>query len=342
MHSGPSVKGSFAQTLVLTDIATGWTECAPLLFREQNLLVAVLDEMRAHLPMAVLGFDTDNDSVFLNPTVRDWCAANSITFTRCRPYRKNDQAWVEQKNGAIVRRIVGYRRFAGIEATSVLAELYALQRLYGNFFQPSFKLAEKHRDGAKVTKRYHTPATPAQRLIDDLRTSEATRRQLAKTLERLDPVKLLRQIRECQERLVVLADKPDEVVVANDTTLDQFLAGLRTAWRNGEVRPTARAKPQPKRGRRRPDPIVAVTDQLHAWYQAEPWRTGRELMERLQREHPGQYPDKLLRTIQRRLKIWRAEEAHHLVFGRRASGDENLAHVGGEPAPLRFAASPPT
>jgi hypothetical protein len=152
-HSGPVAKGSFAQTLVLTDIATGWTECAPLLFREQNLLVAVLNEMRAHLPMAVLGFDTDNDSVFLNPTVRDWCAANAITFTRCRPYCKNDQAWVEQKNGAIVRRVVGYRRFEGIEATRVLAELYALQRFYGNFFQPSFKLAEKHRDGAKVTKR---------------------------------------------------------------------------------------------------------------------------------------------------------------------------------------------
>ena len=186
----------------------GWTECAPLLFREQNLLVAVLNELRGQLPMAVLGFDTDNDSVFLNPTVCDWCAANSITFTRCRPYRKNDQAWVEQKNGAIVRRTVGYRRFEGIAATSVLAELYASQRFYGNFFQPSFKLAEKHRDGAKVTKRYHKPATPAQRLIDDPRTTDAVRSQLAETLERLDPVKLLRQIRDCQERLVVLADKP--------------------------------------------------------------------------------------------------------------------------------------
>lgn len=204
--------------------------------------------------MAVLGFDTDNDSVFLNPTVREWCAANSITFTRCRPYRKNDQAWVEQKNGAIVRRIVGYRRFEGIAATSVLAELYALQRFYGNFFQPSFKLAEKHRDGAKVTKRYHKPATPAQRLIDDPRTTDAVRSQLAETLERLDPVKLLRQIRDCQERLVVLADKPGEAVVANDTTLDQFFAVLRTAWQVGEARPTARTKPQPKRSRRRPDP----------------------------------------------------------------------------------------
>ena len=341
-HSGPVAKGSFAQTLVLTDIATGWTECAPLLFREQNLLVAVLNEMRVQLPMAVLGFDTDNDSVFLNPTVRDWCAANSITFTRCRPYRKNDQAWVEQKNGAIVRRAVGYRRFDGIEATSVLAQLYALQRYYGNFFQPSFKLAEKHRDGAKVMKRYHVPATPAQRLIDDPRTTDVVRAQLAETMGRLDPVKLLRQIRDCQERLVALADKPGGAVVANDITLDQFFAGLRTAWQIGEARATARAKPQPKRGRRRPDPVVAVTDQLHAWYRAEPWRTGRELMERLQREHPDQYPDKLLRTIQRRLKIWRAEEAQRLVFGPRKAADEIFAHVGTEPAALRFAGSVPT
>ena len=130
--------------------------------------------------------------------------------------------------------------------------------------------------------------------------------------------------------------------MANDTTLDQFFAGLRTAWQVGEARPTARAKPQPKRSRRRPDPVVGVTDQLQAWYRAEPWRTGRELMERLQREHPGQYPDKLLRTIQHRLKIWRAEEAQRLVFAPRSETGEIFANVGGEPAALRFAGSPPT
>jgi hypothetical protein len=100
-HSGPRANGSFIQTLVLTDIATGWTECVPLLVREQNLLTEVLSHMRARLPFAILGFDTDNDSVFMNETVKDYCEANGIAFTRCRPYRKNDQAWVEQKNGAI-------------------------------------------------------------------------------------------------------------------------------------------------------------------------------------------------------------------------------------------------
>jgi hypothetical protein len=104
--------------LVLTDIATGWTECAPLLVREQRLLTEVLGEIRKLLPFALLGLDTDNDSVFMNETVRDYCQQVGIEFTRCRPYRKNDQAWVEQKNGAIVRRTIGYRRFEGLEAAA--------------------------------------------------------------------------------------------------------------------------------------------------------------------------------------------------------------------------------
>lgn len=116
-HSGPVAKGSFAWTFTLTDIATGWTECAPLLVREQTVLVAVLTDLRKLMPFTLLGFDTDNDSVFINETVRDYCAVSGITFTRCRPYRKNDQAWVEQKNGSVVRRLVGYRRFEGLGAT---------------------------------------------------------------------------------------------------------------------------------------------------------------------------------------------------------------------------------
>jgi hypothetical protein len=140
----PLAKGSFAWTFTLTDIATGWTECAPLLVRERTVLVSVLAELRALMPFPLLGFDTDNDSVFINETVRDYCASTGITFTRCRPYRKNDQAWVEQKNGSIVRRLVGYRRFEGLSATAALADLYVSARLFVNFFQPSFKLAEKH------------------------------------------------------------------------------------------------------------------------------------------------------------------------------------------------------
>lgn len=101
-HSGPLTSGSFAQTLVLTDIASGWTECAPLLFREQQLLTEVLTILRDVTPLPILGFDTDNDTVFINETVKSWCDKSGAVFTRSRPYRKNDQAHVEQKNGAVV------------------------------------------------------------------------------------------------------------------------------------------------------------------------------------------------------------------------------------------------
>src|SRR3954449_1571051 len=245
-HSGPVARGSFVQTLVLTDIATGWTECAPLLVREQRLLTEVLSELRKLLPFGLLGLDTDNDSVFMNETVRDYCLAANVEFTRCRPYRKNDQAWVDQKNGSVVRRSVGYRRFEGLEAATVLARLYAALRLFVNFFQPSFKLAAKARDGAKVTKRYHPPATPYQRLLADARTSEEVRHRLEALCGTLDPVRLLQQIRAAQQELVNLADAlvTGDVTPLTAPTLEQFLSGLRTAWQDGEVRPTSAPKPK--------------------------------------------------------------------------------------------------
>nr|WP_258598410.1 transposase family protein [Mesorhizobium sp. AR07] len=259
-HSGPVTSGSVVQPLVLTDVASGWTECAPLLVREQKLLSEVLTELRRLLPFDLLGFDTDNDSVFLNETVRDYFQEAGVAFTRCRPYRKNDQAFVEQKNGAVVRRIVGYRRLEGLEAAAALAQLYATVRLFVNFFQPSFKLAAKERDGARVRKRYHRPATPCQRLLADPRTPEPVRAALAQTYARLDPVRLLSKMRIAQQRLVDIADRSGTPsVVAADPSLDRFLSGLRTAWKEGEIRPTAQAKPKQKRGRRRPDPFALVT-----------------------------------------------------------------------------------
>jgi hypothetical protein len=276
------------------------------------------------LPFPLLGFDTDNDSVFMNETVRDFCQGAGVAFTRCRPYRKNDQAWVEQKNGAVVRRVVGYRRFEGLEAAAALAGLYSSLRLFVNFFQPSFKLAEKTRDGAKVIKRYHPPATPYQRLLADPRASDEARRRVEAINASLDPVVLLREIRLAQQQLVEIADRTavGEFPAPDAPTLDQFLAGLRTAWQGGEVRPTSRPKEKAKRGRRRPDPLVAVTMDLRSWYEAEPWRTSRELLERLQAERPDAYPDKLLRTLQRRVKEWRREKAHQLVFGAAAPSGE--------------------
>ena len=303
-------------TLVLTDIATGWTECAPLLVREQRLLTEVLGELRNLLPFPLLGLDTDKHSVFINETFRDYCEQVGIEFTRCRPYRKNDQAWVEQKNGAVVRRMIGYRRFEGLEAAATLARLYAAMRLFVNFFQPSFKLAAKARDGARVRKRYHPPATPCQRLLAHPRTNEEVRHRVIELRARLDPVRLLKEIRALQQQLVAIADSPaSDTAKLTSPTLDEFLSGLRTAWREGEARPTSAPKAKTKRLRRRPDPFAAVTTTLQEWFEAEPWHRSRELLERLQAEHPGVYPDGRLRTLQRRLKEWRREAAHRMVFG---------------------------
>ena len=322
-HSGPTAKGSFVQTLTLTDIATGWTECAPLLVREQHLLTEVLTEVRKRMPFVLLGFDTDNDSVFMNETVKTYCEEAGLVFTRCRPYRKNDQAWVEQKNGAVVRRTVGYRRYEGLEAAAALARLYSSLRLFVNFFQPSFKLAGKARDGTKVKKKYHPPATPYQRLMADARTSEEVRRQVTATRATLDPVRLLQLIRVAQQELVEIADRPTlgEAVAPTAPTIEQFLSGLRTAWQEGEVRPTSKPKEKVRRGRRRPDPFVIVTALMREWFEAEPWRTSRELFERLQTGQPGVYPDGQLRTLQRRLKEWRGAMAHKMVFGAKAVGE---------------------
>ena len=246
-----------------------------------------------------------------------YCEEAKLAFTRCRPYRKNDQAWVEQKNGAVVRRTVGYRRYEGLEAAAALARLYASLRLFVNFFQPSFKLSGKARDGAKVRKKYHPPATPYQRLLADARTSEEVRRHVTAIYATLDPVQLLQAIRAAQQDLVEIADRPasGEAVTPTAPTMEQFLSGLRNAWQEGEVRPTSKPKDKAPRGRRRPDPFVAVTALMHEWFETEPWQTSRELFERLQREQPGVYPDGQLRTLQRRLKEWRREMAHKMVFG---------------------------
>src|SRR3954462_89141 len=112
-HSGPSMAGAFAWTLVLTDVATGWTECVPLPCRDGALVVEALTRLRGVLPFPLGGADFDNDSVFMNEDVVGWCRANGIEVTRSRAYRKNDQAWVEQKNSAGVRRLGGHDRRRG-------------------------------------------------------------------------------------------------------------------------------------------------------------------------------------------------------------------------------------
>src|SRR6202051_4039213 len=156
-----------------------------------------------------------------------YCLRNGIELTRSRPYRKNDQAWIEQKNGAIVRKLLGYRRFAGLAAARALPRLYGASRLFVNFFQPSFKLAEKHRDGAKVAKRYHPPLTPCERLLQSEGVPTATKDKLREVSAQLDPLKLLEEMRAVQAYLTALADGETPPTMATEPpNLATFSAGL--------------------------------------------------------------------------------------------------------------------
>ena len=139
-HCGDNTEGSFLNTLVLTDVATGWTECLALLRRSEADVAAGLEIARRLLPFPLLGLDTDNGSEFINYGMLHYCEREKITFTRARAYKKNDQAHVEEKNGSVVRRLVGYDRYEGPNAWRALAALYRVLRLYVNFFQPSMKL----------------------------------------------------------------------------------------------------------------------------------------------------------------------------------------------------------
>src|SRR5437660_11649187 len=164
-HCGTDIEGGYLYTLMLTAIATGWTECLPLLYRSQETVLAALQQARLLFPFPILGIDTDNGGEFINEAVIVYCEQAHITFTRGRPYLKNDQCFVEQKNGAIVRQVVGYDRLVGEQAYRQLTELYRALRLYVNCFQPSMKLLSKQRDGKKVLCVYDPAKTPLQRLL---------------------------------------------------------------------------------------------------------------------------------------------------------------------------------
>jgi hypothetical protein len=250
-HCGDVNRGSYIHSLVLTDIATGWTEAAPILVREGSLVVETLERIRIGLPFALRALDVDNGSEFVNDRLIEYCLGHGIELTRSRPYRKNDQAWIEQKNGAIVRKLLGYRRFAGLAAARAITRLYGASRLFVNFFQPSFKLAAKQRDGAKVTKRYHPPQTPCERLLQAESLPIAAKGKLREISANLDPLKLLEEMRAVQAYLAALVDGDAPPAMSPDPpNLAAFVASLSSAWRAGEVRPTfsVQAKPRYLRG----------------------------------------------------------------------------------------------
>ena len=195
-----------------------------------------------------------------------------------------------------------------------MACLYGALRLYVNFFQPSFKLIDKTRDGSRTVKRYSQPTTPCDRLIQHDATGDEIRVALIRYRSGLDPVLLLHAIRESQSALVA-ATSPEVRRTPHGESLSKFLAKLPRLWRQGEVRPTHTAPVRkPRHWRTRKDPFEGVRGNVLVWLQAEPDATGKALMARLQSEHPDRFSEAQLRTLQRRLKEWRGIMAKELVY----------------------------
>lgn len=197
-HCGGTAAGDYLYTLTVTDIYTGWTECSALRGRSQIAVCAAIEAVRKRLPFALLGIDSDNGSEFINHLLKRYCDDHGITFTRCRPYKKNDQCHVEQKNSAVVRPLVGYARYETEEAAVHLNRLYQVHRLCVNFFEPSMKLTSKSRQGARVRKSYDEAKTPWQRLAAAKGLSPEAQERLHQQFLSLNPAQLRRDVAEIE------------------------------------------------------------------------------------------------------------------------------------------------
>ncbi len=204
-HDGGVIDSLHAFTLNAVDIASGWNSSTALKNKAQVWTLEGVEKIRAKLPFSLLGLDSDNGSEFINESLLNYCREHKITFTRSRPYRKNDSCFVEQKNYSVVRRAVGYQRFDTDAQLRLLNQLYESLDLYTNFFQPSMKLQSKERHGARVKKRYDKARTPYQRLLDSSFLKEETKQQLREGHHALNPAQLKRHLERLQRKLLATA-----------------------------------------------------------------------------------------------------------------------------------------
>ncbi len=227
-HCGESTAGFYLTTLLAVDVATGWTEVEAVWGKGQGRVGGGVRRIRERLPFPLRALHTDNGGEFINALLYPWCQREGIQLTRGRPYRKNDQAWVEQRNWQVVRRLVGYQRFSSHAAHAQLRRLYEAVRLYVNFFQPMRKLTHKTREGARVRKHFDRAHTPYQRLLATDVLSPRQRDGLERLYQRLNPVALRGRIDADLSALWRLAEplapspSPDPAL-----TLTSVTVGLR-------------------------------------------------------------------------------------------------------------------
>lgn len=189
-HCGQTTQGQYINTLTCVDLSTGWIECLAVRQRTQQAVFEAIRTMRTRLPFLLLGLDSDNGSEFINDLLYQYCLSEKITFTRSRPYQKNDQAHVEQKNWSVVRHLIGYDRFETETEQNLLESIYENLRLYANFFQPVLKLVSKEHVDKKLIKRYDQAATPFQRVLAAKEIPIETKARLTNLYVQLNPVQL--------------------------------------------------------------------------------------------------------------------------------------------------------
>ena len=328
-HCGGDTNGSFLNTLTLTDISTGWTECLPLIRKSSGDVIIGLKLAQSLLPFPLLGFDTDNGSEFINHEVLEFCDDNKITFTRSRAYRKNDQAHVEQKNGSIVRRTVGYDRFEGRAAWEALGEMYQTLRLYINFFQPSLKLLSKQRSGAKVTKKYDTAKTPHRRINETETIDSEIKDELNRQYDKLDPVELLGKLKQLQSKLFQyswlsnatqeidgepsISNSSAEILGNSETAINidsKSKKAINGITQLSHFRYTGKTDKRkgPRNYRTRKDPFERVWDEIKLKLELNPEISPKALLDGLIIKYPNEYKPGHLRSLQRKVSRWWKEQ----------------------------------
>ena len=201
-HCGSSTSGEFVNTLSNTEIASGWWEGEAIMGKTQDSTFHAARKIRERTPYSWKGIDTDNGSEFIGEALHKYCRRENLVFTRSRPSRKNDNAYIEEKNWTHVRKILGYLRYDTWEELSIINGLYRGDlRLYKNFFQPVMKLIHKERIGGHIKRKYGIPSTPYQRLMESGQLSEQAREKLQKLYLTLNPAQLKRSTDKQLEEL---------------------------------------------------------------------------------------------------------------------------------------------
>jgi hypothetical protein len=222
-HAGSSASGDCCHSLNLTDIHTTWVETRAVLGKGQEGVRRTMETIRQALPFKLLGIDSDNGSEFINAHLYHYCQALAIQFTRGRPYKKDDNAHIEQKNWTHVRRLVGYERYDSPAALEALNGLYAHElRLFQNLFLPSVKLQRKIRVGSKLKRVYDLPQTPFQRVCASKQAAPAKVARLQQLRDTLDPFELSRQIEQKLERIFQLSRSHLDSEDVSDPQFSQF------------------------------------------------------------------------------------------------------------------------